>query len=208
MNELNPKVDLYLEDGCGRCDLYKTPECKVHTWHKELVALRKIVLACGLKEEVKWSFPCYTYNGKNVLMLGTLKDYATLSFFKGTLMKDPYKILEKPGKNSQAYSLIKVTDYNDVLKDEAIIKSYIFEAIDIEKAGLKVEFKKNPEPIPEEFEQKLEENPELKAAFEALTPGRQRGYIIYFSAPKQSATKVSRIEKMTAKILSGKGFHD
>lgn len=208
MTELNPKVDLYLEEGCGRCELYQTPQCKVHTWHKELVALRKIVLACSLKEEVKWSFTCYTYNGKNVLILGTLKDYATLSFFKGTLMKDPYKILEKPGKNSQAYSLIKVRDFKDVLKDEAIIKSYIFEAIDIEKAGRKVEFKKNPEPMPEEFEQKLNENPELKAAFDSLTPGRQRGYIIYFSAPKQSATKVSRIEKMIPKILSGKGFHD
>lgn len=208
MTELNPKVDLYLEEGCGRCELYQTPQCKVHTWHKELVALRKIVLACSLKEEVKWSFTCYTYNGKNVLILGTLKDYATLSFFKGTLMKDPYKILEKPGKNSQAYSLIKVRDFKDVLKDEAIIKSYIFEAIDIEKAGRKVEFKKNPGPMPEEFEQKLNENPELKAAFDSLTPGRQRGYIIYFSAPKQSATKVSRIEKMIPKILSGKGFHD
>lgn len=208
MFELNPKVDLYLKEGCGRCELYQTHQCKVHTWQNELLELRKIVNTFGLKEEIKWGYPCYTYNGKNVLIIGTLKECATLSFFKGTLMNDPFKILEKPEKNSQAFSLIKFTDYKEIRKQETIIKSYIYEAIENEKKGKKVEFKKTLDPMPLEFEQKLDENPELKAAFDSLTPGRKRGYILHFSGAKQSNTRISRIEKMIPKILSGKGFHD
>ncbi len=203
-----PEIDLYLEEGCGRCSLYQTPDCKVHSWPNELRELRRIVLECGLTEEYKWSQPCYTYQGNNVVIVTAFKNHAALAFFKGTLLRDSEKILVSPGENSQASRYAKFTDVKEVLAQEEILKAYLFEAIEVEKAGLKVAFKKTPEPIPEELEQKFSEMPELKAAFKALTPGRQRGYILHFTQPKQSKTRVSRIEKLTNKILSGKGFHD
>lgn len=206
MQERNLKVDLYLEEGCGRCARYQTPNCKVHKWQNELVALREIALECGLKEELKWSYPCYTHNGKNIFMIGSLKDYATLSFFKGVLLKDEYKILTKPGKNSQSYKLLKVSDFRELLKIKDIVKAYIFEAIDNEEVGKKVIFKKNPETMPEEFLQFFEKMPELKFAFENLTPGRKRSYILHISDAKQEKTRISRIEKCIPKILNGKGF--
>lgn len=205
---MNTNVDTYFTDGCGRCELGGTPQCKVNKWQAELKLLRRIVQDCGLTEESKWGVPCYTYKNKNVVMISAFKEFCALSFFKGILINDESNILEKPGENSQSARLAKFTDLHDIAGKEAILKAYIFEAIEIEKAGLKVKFKKQPEPIPEELEKKFDEDPVLKSAFEALTPGRQRGYIIHISQAKQSATRESRIEKCIPKILSGKGFND
>lgn len=205
---MNSEVDKYLIDGCMRCPLGATPECKVNDWIEELKLMRQILLETELTEELKWSAPCYTFDGNNVLMLSALKDSTVVSFFKGSLMKDPYGILTAPGKNSQASRYIKVTSVKEIQDLEETIKEYVKEAIEIEKAGLKVEFKQNPEPIPEELQWKLDEDPIFKNAFESLTPGRQRGYIIHFSQPKQSKTRESRIEKCTPNILNGIGMHD
>ena len=205
---MNKGVDVYLTEGCGRCNLVGTPKCKVHTWNNELVLLRTIIIDCGLTEEVKWGSPCYTYNNKNVLMLAALKSYCAISFFKGVLLNDSKNILDKPGENSQHGRLIKFTKDSDLAAMEKTIKQYIKQAIEIEKAGLKVETVPNPEPIPDEFKQVMDENPELKSAFFALTPGRQRSWILHFSSAKQAQTRISRIEKYTPKILQGKGFHD
>lgn len=205
---MNPKVDEYLLDGCGRCPLGGTPQCKVHNWEEELKMLRAIVLDCGLTEALKWGVPCYAFQQSNVLIVSAFKDYCALSFFKGALLQDTDNILEKPGKNSQAARLIKFTDTGTIAEMESTLKSYIFEAVEVEKAGLKVTFKKNPEPIPEELQKKMAEDPMLETAFAALTPGRQRGYILYFSAPKQSKTRESRIEKCREKIFMGKGLND
>jgi uncharacterized protein YdeI (YjbR/CyaY-like superfamily) len=205
---MNPQVDHYFAAGCGRCPLGGTPDCKVHNWQEEMAHLRMILLDSELTEEVKWSVPCYTFQGSNVLIMSALKNHLTLDFFKGSLLKDPHHVLQKPGKNSQAVGQLRFTSVEQVTEMETIIREYIQEAIEVEKAGLKVDFKKESEPMPEELERKLEEMPQLKAAFEALTPGRQRGYILYFSAAKQSKTRVSRIEKYIPKILAGKGFHD
>ncbi len=205
---MNPKVDDYLIEGCGRCPLGGTPDCKVHNWQEELNLLRSIVLDCGLTEEVKWGVPCYTCQKKNIVLVSAFKEYCALSFFKGVLLKDTSRILQKPGENSQSARLIRFQNVQKIIEMESILKTYIAEAVEVEKAGLKASFKINPEPIPEELQNKLDEIPALKKAFEALTPGRQRGYILYFSAPKQSKTRVSRIEKCMSRILEGKGMHD
>ena len=205
---MNKSVDNYFIEGCGRCPLGGTSDCKVHRCLPELELLRCIVLECGLVEECKWGVPCYTFNNKNVLIVSAFNDYCSISFFKGSLLSDPQGILTKPGKNSQAARLFKVTNIEQIKKNKNDIKTYIHEAIEVEKAGIKVHFKKNPEPIPEELEAKFEEDSIFKNAFEALTPGRQRGYIIFFSAPKLSKTRVSRIEKSIGKILNGIGLHD
>ncbi|MGN8224734.1 YdeI/OmpD-associated family protein [Gracilimonas sp. BCB1] len=205
---MNPEVDQYLDIGCGRCPLGGTPDCKVNDWQEELKQLRLIILESGLTEEVKWSVPCYTYKDSNVLILSAFKSYCSVSFFKGSLLKDPHDIMVKPGKNSQAARLFKYTSVDQVTDTEHILKEYIKEAIEIEKAGKKVPFKKNPEPIPDELQAKFDEDPVLQEAFEALTPGRQRGYIIHFSGAKQSSTRKRRIEKCIPKIMGGKGFHD
>ncbi|MEZ4722141.1 MAG: YdeI/OmpD-associated family protein [Flavobacteriales bacterium] len=204
----NPQIDHYLAEGCGRCPLGGTPQCKVHLWPNELVALRSIALECGLTEELKWSVPCYTYMGNNVLIVSAFKEYCAMSFFKGSLLQDEAHLLHSPGENSQAARLFKFTSVDEINKLESTIKAYVFEAIELEKAGQKVEFKKELEPIPDELETRFKEFPDLKTAFEALTPGRQRGYILHFSQPKQSATRFSRIDKCIPKIISGKGFYD
>lgn len=201
-------VDTFFIDGCGRCALGGTPDCKVHNWDQELQALRSIILECGLTETCKWGVPCYTYNQSNVIMLSAYKNFCCISFFKGVLLNNDKNLLEAPGANSQAVRLLKFKDLEQVKQLSSKIKSYIFEAIEVEKQGLSVPFKKQPEPLPEELEQKFEEDPLLKSAFEALTPGRQRGYILYFSAAKQSSTRLSRIEKCSDNILNGVGLHD
>lgn len=205
---MNTSVESYFSDGCGRCPLGGTSRCKVHNWTEELKLLRSLIIDCGLEEESKWGVPTYTYHKNNVLILAAFNEYCSISFFKGALLSDDAKILEKPGKNTQAARLIKFTDVKEIPKLKSKIKAYIFEAIEVEKAGLKVEFEKNPQPIPEELLNKFEENPKVKSAFERLTPGRQRGYILFFSAPKQSKTRISRIEKCIPKILSGIGLND
>ncbi len=204
----NPKIDLYLEEGCGRCNRYQTPDCKVHRWSAALSELRRIALETGLEEEYKWSQPTYTFNGKNVFIVSALNDFALLAFFKGSLLKDERELLVAPGANSQASRQFKFTDVKRIRELESTIKAYIYEAVEIEKAGLEVHFKERPEPMPEELEQAMEIDPDLKAAFENLTPGRQRGYILYFSQPKQSQTRINRIEKYRQAIIDGKGMHD
>jgi uncharacterized protein YdeI (YjbR/CyaY-like superfamily) len=193
-SKTNPKVDGYLSES--------------ENWQEELKQLRNIVLGCGLTEELKWGQPCYTFEQKNLIILHRMKETCAIAFLKGALLKDPHGLLIQPGPNSQSGRWIKFTNARDIARLKTILKAYIHEAIEAEKAGLKVEFKRNPEPIPEELQNKLAHNPALKTAFKALTPGRQRGYILYFSAPKQSKTRESRIEKCMTRILSGKGMND
>lgn len=208
MIELNPRVDLYLADGCGRCVFYNTPRCKVNDWRDVLTALRAIIATTNVVEEIKWSIPTYTVNGGNVFMLTALRGYAAISFFKGVLLKDEQKLLQSPGENSQSDRYFKITSVEQANALAPMIVAYINEAIEIEKAGLKVQYiAKNPE-YPEELVARFAEDPALKAAFEALTPGRQRGYLYFFTGAKQSATRASRIEKYASSIMSGKGIMD
>ena len=168
-----------------------------------------MALACPLTEEVKWRVPCYTFHGGNVLILGRFNDACVLSFVKGALLTDPQHILVKPGENTQAARVIRFTDVQQIVALEPILHAYIHEAIDVEKAGLKVSFKKIAEhAVPAEFQKKLDGHPTLKTAFAALTPGRQRAYILHFSAAKQAKTRESRVEKCVRQILAGKGLDD
>jgi uncharacterized protein YdeI (YjbR/CyaY-like superfamily) len=209
MKQFNSNVDNYLQNGCGRCPLVGTPQCKVRDWTKELTRLRSIVLGCDLVEEVKWGVPCYTFDKHNVVIISALRECCTLSFFKGALLADAHGVLEKPGENSQAARLFRLTSVREIAAREPIIKQYIREAIELEKAGAKVEFTaKSKLTFPAELEMKFDALPALRAAFAALTPGRQRGYVLYFSGAKQSKTRESRIEKCIPAILEGRGLHD
>lgn len=202
-------TETYFAEGCGRCKLGGTPACKVHTWAAELRQLRTILLDCGLAEESKWGVPCYTYGGSNVLSLAAFKDYCSVSFFKGALLHDAAGILVKGGENSQAIRLIRFTNEKEVADRSVTLRNYVFEAIEIEKAGLKVVFKQPEEfEVPEEFQQKMEQIPALKEAFHSLTPGRRRGYLLHFSSAKQSKTREARIEKWIPAIMDGKGIDD
>lgn len=195
MNTTNPKVDELLE--------------KSRQWHEEMVHLRKIVLDSGLTEEVKWGQPCYTWQNKNVIIIHGFKEYCALLFFNGALLKDPNGLLIQQTENVQAGRQIRFTNLQQIVDLEPMLKAYVNEAIEVEKAGLKVEPRKTSEyAIPEEFQQKLDEIPALKTAFQALTPGRQRAYLLFFAAPKQSATRAARIEKCMPQILAGKGLND
>jgi uncharacterized protein YdeI (YjbR/CyaY-like superfamily) len=205
---MKPTVDTYLIEGCMRCPYGATPQCKVHHWKDELITLRHIVLECGLGEEIKWGAPCYTSGEHNILMVSALKEYATISFFKGVLLSDPASILVQPGSSSQSARLIKFTSTEQIIQLKEVLQTYIGEAIAIAQAGGKVQFKQNPEPVPDELLEKFNEYPELEQAFYALTPGRQRGYIIYFSQPKQAQSRYNRIEKCIPQILNGVGLHD
>ncbi|MDO6434848.1 YdeI family protein [Flavitalea sp. BT771] len=192
---MNPKVDFYFD--------------KAKTWQKELEQLRTIVLDCGLTEELKWGVPCYTLGKSNIVLIHVFKEYCALLFFKGALLNDAKGILIQQTENVQAARQIRFTNLREIVKLEATLKAYIYEAIEVEKAGLQVKLKRTAEfPIPEEFQKKLDKNRALKTAFEALTPGRQRAYLLHFSAPKQSKTRESRIEKSLKQILSGKGLND
>jgi len=208
MLTLNPKIDLYLSDGCGRCKYHATPRCKVKKWQVELQTLRQIALESELTEDLKWGTPVYTFNDKNVINIVAFKDYCCIGFFKGALLKDTYNLLQKHGESSQSVRTLKFTDTNQIMNILEHIKSYIVEAIELEKSGAKVTFKKNLEPVPEELENIFIELPVFKTAFYALTPGKQRAYIIYFSQPKQSETRISRIEKCKEKIMNGEGLND
>lgn len=208
-SKINPKVDTYLSAGCGRCALTNTPECKVHNWTEELETLREIVLDCGLTEELKWGVPVYTFEENNVIMISAFKEFCSLSFFKGVLLKDANGILTKQGENVQSARIVKFTDVQQIFEKEAILKTYIYEAVDIEKAGLKVEFKDISEyQIPVELQNKFAENEAFRNAFYSLTSGRQKGYILHFSQPKQAKTREARVEKFTPQIMIGKGLHD
>ena len=191
---MNPKVDGYLS--------------KAKKWQEEFKKLRMIILPSGLTEELKWGKPCYTFQDSNILIIQGFKEYCALMFCKGALLRDPKGILIQQTKHVQAARQIRFTNVREIVKMESILRAYIHEAIEAEKAGFKVHFKKNPEPIPEELQHKLDEIPALKTAFEALTPGRQRGYILYFAAAKQSKTREARVEKWMAQILNGRGLDD
>ncbi|MEC4003760.1 DUF1801 domain-containing protein [Flavobacterium sp. SUN052] len=192
---MNPNVATFLESS--------------EKWQKELTQLRRIVLDCQLTEEIKWDCPCYTFKKNNVLMLGRFKDYCALSFFKGVLLNDANSVLISPGANSQSVRYIKFKSVSEIIELEQILKTYIYEAIEIEKAGLKVVKKLSSEVLfVEELQNKLNQDSEFKTAFESLTPGRQRAYNIYFSEAKQAKTRVLRIENYTQRILNRKGFND
>jgi uncharacterized protein YdeI (YjbR/CyaY-like superfamily) len=192
---MNPKVEFYFR--------------KTKKWQEELEKLRTIVLDCRLTEELKWGVPCYTFQKANIVLIHVFKEYCAFLFFKGALLNDTNGILIQQTKNVQAGRQIRFTNVREIVKMKPILKAYIYEAIEVEKAGLKVNFKKATEfIIPEEFQNKLNKIPALKTAFNALTPGRQRAYILYFSAPKQSKTRESRVEKCMQQILNGKGLND
>ncbi len=192
---MNPKVDWYFT--------------KNKNWQEEIEALRTIVLSCELTEELKWGVPCYTYEKSNVVLIHVFKEYCALLFHKGVLLKDTKAILIQQTENVQSARQIRFTNVKEIIKLEKIVKAYIKEAIEIEKSGTKVPMKKATEfTIPKEFKTKLDELPALKKAFYALTPGRQRGYLLYFSAAKQAKTREARIEKYTKQIINGKGLED
>lgn len=208
--QFNAGVDNYLAEGCGRCSLVGTPNCKVKTWQAELVALRALVLETGLVEELKWKQPCYTtHAGKNVLMVAAFKDYAFINFFKGVLLKDPAGLLVPAGENSQSALHIRFTNVEQIAALAPLIKDYIAEAIEVEESGKQVALKKTEEyPVPDELQAKFDEMPDFQTAFETLTPGRQRGYLLYFADAKQPKTREARIEKYMQKIFEGKGWSD
>ncbi|QNN45180.1 YdeI/OmpD-associated family protein [Pedobacter roseus] len=192
---MNPKADFYFN--------------KAKKWQEAVNLLRTIVLDCGLTEELKWGCPCYTLDGNNIVLIHDFKEYCAFLFFKGAILKDKEGILIQQTENVQSARQIRFTNALQIVEMKATLKSFILQAIEVEKAGLKVELKKTTEySIPAEFQNKLDHIPDLKAAFEALTPGRQRGYLLHFSAPKQSKTREARVEKYMPKILSGKGLDD
>jgi len=191
---MNPTVDFYFDK---------------EKWHKELKQLRTIVLDCGLNEELKWGCPCYTFEKNNIVLIHVFKEYCAFLFFKGALLNDVNGILIQQTENVQGPRQVRFTDVQEIVEMAAILKAYIFEAIEVEKAGLKVNLKKTEDfAVPAEFQYKLDHIPALKTAFDALTPGRQRGYLFYFSQPKQSKTRETRVEKYIPQILSGKGLDD
>jgi len=195
MKGMNPRVDVFLS--------------KAEKWQEEFENLRMIILDCQLTEELKWGVPCYTFQGSNIVLIHGFKEYCALLFFKGALLHDAHGVLIKQTENVQAGRQIRFTNVREIVAMKTILKAYIYEAVEVEKAGMEVNFKKTTEfNIPEEFQNKLDEIPALKTAFDALTPGRQRGYILHFSAPKQSKTRESRVEKCIQPILNGKGLND
>lgn len=192
---MNPKVDFFFE--------------KAKKWQQEFEKLRDIILDCGLTEKLKWGQPCYTLQKSNIVLMHGFNDYCALLFMKGALLSDPNKILIQQTENVQSARQIRFTEVRQIKKLEPVIKAYVYEAIEVEKAGLKVKLKKPEDfPVPEEFQKKLNKMPALKKAFYGLTPGRQKGYLFYFGSAKQSTTREARVEKYLKKILSGKGMED
>jgi uncharacterized protein YdeI (YjbR/CyaY-like superfamily) len=194
-NGMNPKVDFYFS--------------KAQKWQEEIVKLRAIILGCGLTEELKWGCPCYTFQQDNIVLIHVFKEYCAVLFFKGALLNNAEGILIQQTENVQAARQVRFTNIAEIVELESILRAYIFEAIEVEKAGLKVELKKTTEfPMAEEFQGKLDWVPGLETAFNALTPGRQRGYLLHFSQPKQAKTREARVEKCIPQILDGKGLDD
>lgn len=195
MNAPNPEVDVFFEN--------------IKQWKAELEQLRTILIDCGLTEDLKWKQPCYSFKGKNICIIGGFKDFCVLSFFKGVLLQDTAGILVKQGENTQSARIVKITELEQIATLKATLKAYIFEAIEVEKVGLEVPFKSNDELVlVEELQTKLDADVTFRAAFTALTPGRQRAYNLYFSGAKQAKSRLDRIEKYTPKILNGKGIND
>jgi len=194
MNGMNPQVDGFFSEA--------------EPWREEMRELRRIMLGCRLTEELKWGKPCYSFQNSNVVILQGFKEFCAVLFCKGALLKDAHGILKKPGENTQGARRIPFTNVREIAELAPVLKAYVQEAVAAEKAGLEVVYKKNPEPMPEELQNKLAADPALKTAFAALTPGRQRAYILYFSAAKQSTTREARVEKCRPQILKGKGLND
>ena len=195
MTGMNPKVDFFFTNA--------------KQWQAEYARLRSIVLACGLSEELKWGVPTYTFEGKNILLIHGFKEYCAILFVKGALLKDAGGILVQQTENVQAARQVRFSDLDQIVELEPVLKAYIVEAIQVEKAGLQVELKPTAQfKMAEEFQKKLDELPGLKAAFESLTPGRQRAYLLYFSTPKTSKTRAARVEQAIPQILNGKGLND
>ncbi len=195
INGINPRVEEFIS--------------RAGKWRGEFERLRMIALECGLTEELKWGVPCYTFRGKNILLIHGFRDYCAILFVKGALLRDARHILIRQTENVRSGRQVRFTGASQVTGMEPVLKAYIFEAIGVEQAGLKVDLKKDPgQRVPEEFQARLDEIPALKAAFERLTPGRQRAYLLYFSGPKQSKTRQSRVEKSIPQILEGKGLND
>ena len=200
--------EIYFLEGCGRCSLGGTPDCKVHRWTAELQLLRAIILDCGLEEVAKWGVPCYMHGKANVLVLSALKDAVTVGFMKGALPDQTSHLLVEQAGTENVSRVLRFTSLEQIADNEAEIKALIFQAIEVENLGLKTTPKKSKELIPEELEQAFVQNPGMKEAFYALTPGRQRGYLLHFNQAKHAATRASRIEKCSDKILRGEGMHD
>lgn len=195
MMPMDPRVDLFLE--------------KAGKWQKEMEALRNVVLSCELEEELKWGKPCYSVNKGNVVIIQGFKEYCALMFFKGALLQDPAGILLKTGENTQSGRQVRFTGIQKIREQEELLREYIFRAAEVEKSGAKVELKKTADyEVPDEFQSRLDSIPQLKKAFYALTPGRQRAYLLHFSGARQSATRSARVEKCIPLILSGKGLND
>lgn len=208
MPSMQTTVDGYLADGCGRCAHFATPECKVHPWRPVLARLRALVLACGLEETVKWGMPCYTVGGKNVVLLGALRDRCTVSFLKGALLADPQGVLERAGPNSHAARQVSLASLEALEAMAPALEALVRTAVAAEQAGAQVAPRTAAEPVPAEFDAACAEHPGLAAAFAALTPGRQRGYLLHFGGAKQSATRARRIAACVPAILAGKGLQD
>lgn len=201
-------VDAYLADGCGRCQHYRTPACKVHSWSAPLVALRALLRATELAESVKWGSPCYTLGGKNVVMIMAFRDACALSFFKGAALDDPSGALESPGPSSRFVRLLRFRSYAELAAKRAVAQRLVAQAIELERAGAKVDAKPAAEPIPDELAQRLRTDARLRRAFEALTPGRRRSHILHISGAKQHQTRLRRLERCVVDILAGRGFHE
>lgn len=207
--EKNPAIDNYLQVGCGRCPLGGTPNCKVHSWAAELNLLRELALCSGLQETLKWSVPCYTWSDRNVLVVSAFQQYASMSFFQGALLTDSAGLLITPSENSHAARLLKFTSTSEIKRQKSVILDLIVQAKAVAAAGKQVDFQKRPEVAwPPELQEAFGKNEALQAAFEKLTPGRQRGYLLHFTGAKQSETRRRRIEQCASKILQGKGMHD
>jgi len=201
-------VEAYLREGCGRCEHYKSPQCKVHLWTDTLAALRALLRRTALTETLKWGAPCYTHGGKNVVMLVALRDYCGLSFFKGAGLTDPEGVLERPGPNSRLGRVLKVKTAADVTHRTEAIQGLIAEAIALEQSGKTVTVEAAADPAPEELLETLDADLEFKQAFEALTPGRQRSHILYIGGGKQTATRRRRVARCRPKVMAGKGFNE
>lgn len=204
----NTSVESFLRDGCGRCDHFKTPECKVHQWTEPLEALRELLLAAGLEEQMKWGSPCYMLDGKNVIMLVALKDCCAISFFKGAALVDDEGLLERPGPNSRFGRYLKFRSFAEVKAKKKITRRLVEQALELERTGTKVKAPSAAEPVPAELASRLATDPVLRRAFEALTPGRRRSHVLQISGAKQAETRERRVERCAQDILAGRGFNE
>lgn len=205
---MKASVDSYLSEGCGRCNRYQTPDCNVHKWQPILVHLRKLLLASGLQETIKWGNPCYTFRGKNVCIIGAFNNDCVLSFFKGSLLNDPAGLLQKSGSDSQVGRVIRFTNLEYLMAHESTVLELLANAIAVEESGLKPVTDTSLPTYPNELIAAFEEDPDFQTAFETLTKGRQRGYLLHFNQAKQAATRSNRIAKYKNKILMGRGMMD